>query len=96
MKFIKIIYHSQFNEATLDMLKTFDIHQFVDCQRICAEAEIGKHFGDKTWPGTDCILSTPVSDEKAEELFNPVIQFKQADSRRKHIRILTLPVEKAG
>ena len=41
MKFIKIIYHSQFNEATLDMLKTFDIHQFVDCQRICGEGRVG-------------------------------------------------------
>jgi len=96
MKFVKIIYHSQFNEAMLDILKKLDIHQFVDCQGISAEDIDGKHFGDKIWPGMDCILSAPVSDEKAEELFNEVVNFKQKDPRRKHIRILILPVEKAG
>jgi len=96
VKFVKIIYHSQFNEAILDILKKLNIHIFVDCQKVCAEDENGRHFGDKIWPGTDCILSTPVSDEKAEELFNAVLSFKGADPRRKHIRILVLPVEKAG
>jgi len=44
----------------------------------------------------DCILSAPVSDEKAEELFKAIIEFKNEDPRRKHIRILILPIEKAG
>ena len=96
MKFVKIIYHSQFNEAILDLMKKLDIHQFVDWKRICAENENGRHFGDKIWPGLYCILSAPVSDEKAEELFNAVLQFKQVNQRRKHIRILILPVEKSG
>ena len=34
-------------------------------------------------------------DEKAEELFKEILQFKQADTRRRHIRILILPVESA-
>jgi len=35
----------------------------------------------------DCILSAPVSDEKAEELFKAIIEFKNGDPRRKHVRI---------
>ena len=96
MKFVKVIYHSIFNEGILNLMKQLDIHEFVDCQRICAEDEDGRHFGDRHWPDTDCILSAPVSDEKAEELFDAILRFKQADSRRKHIRILILPVDKAG
>lgn len=96
MKFIKIIYHSLFNEAILDMMKKLNVHEYVDCQRICAEDEDGKHFGNRYWPETDCILSAPMSDEKAEELFKEILQFKQAEPRRRHIRILILPVEKAG
>jgi len=96
MKFVKIIYRSFFNEAILDMMKRLNIHEYVDCQRISAEDQDGKHFGDRHWPDTDCILSAPVSDEKAEELFIEILRFKQADPRRKHIRILILPVEKAG
>ncbi|PIV24302.1 MAG: hypothetical protein COZ69_00060 [Deltaproteobacteria bacterium CG_4_8_14_3_um_filter_45_9] len=96
MKFVKIIYHIQFNEAILDLMKKLEIHEYVDCQRISAEDIDGKHFGDKIWPGMDCILSAPVSDEKAEELFKAIIEFKNEDPRRKHIRILILPIEKAG
>jgi hypothetical protein len=77
-------------------MKQWNIHEFVDCQRICAEDEDGKHFGDRHWPDTDCILSAPVSAEKGEELCDEILRFKQADSRRKHIRILILPVEKVG
>jgi len=50
MKFVKIIYHIQFNEAILDLMKKLEIHEYVDCQRICAENENGRHFGDKIWP----------------------------------------------
>jgi hypothetical protein len=96
MKFVKVIYHSFFNEAILDMMKRLNIHEYVDCAKICAEDEDGKHFGDRHWPDTDCILSAPMSDEKAEELFSEVLRFKQSDPRRRHIRILILPVEKAG
>ena len=69
MKFVKIIYHSLFNEAILNLMKELNIREYVDCQRICAEDEDGKHLGTRYWPETDCILSAPVSDEKAEELF---------------------------
>jgi hypothetical protein len=96
MKFVKIIFHSIFNEAILDMMKRLSIHEFVDCQRICAEDEDGRHFGDRHWPDTDCILSAPVSDEKAAELFDEIVRFKQTDPRRKHVRILILPVERVG
>jgi hypothetical protein len=37
-----------------------------------------------------------MSVEKAEELFSEVLRFKQEEPKRKHIRILILPVEKAG
>ena len=96
MKFVKIIYHSLLNDDILDMMKRLNIHEYVDCQKIRAEDEDGKHFGDRHWPDTDCILSAPMSDETAEELFSEVLRFKHAEPRRSHIRILILPVEKAG
>ena len=95
MKFVKIIYHSLFNEAILDTMKKLNTHEYVDCQRICAEDEEGKNFGNRYWPETDCILSAPMSDEKSEELFKEILQFKQADTRRRHIRILILTLRTA-
>jgi len=31
MKFVKIIYHIQFNEAILDLMKKLEIHEYMDC-----------------------------------------------------------------
>ncbi|OGP95559.1 MAG: hypothetical protein A2157_16520 [Deltaproteobacteria bacterium RBG_16_47_11] len=59
-----LVLPSIFNEAILDMMKKLNIHEYVDCQRICAEDEDGKHFGSRYWPKTDCILSAPMSDKK--------------------------------
>jgi hypothetical protein len=61
MKFVKVIYHSIFNEGILNLMKQLDIHEFVDCQRICAEDEDGRHFGVQAWTNRSSALPTALS-----------------------------------
>lgn len=93
MKFIHISFHFEYAEDIEEILDGHDLENYVRYSMVEGRDEDGKHFGTKAFPGNVSVVQAQVPDDKAGALLEELRSFKESRTARRHIRVLTLPVE---
>ncbi len=93
MKFMHITFHFEYSEAIEEILDKYQIRDFVRYPRVESKDSDGKHFGNQVFPGHSAVIQAQVPEEKVEQLFTDLKQFKEDRKSHQHLEAVVLPIE---
>lgn len=94
MKLLMMIVPTTRTEDLQALIARHEVHAFSEIDDVLGEGETGKHLDTRVWPGSSRLLFTVVPDNKADELFDAIRDYKATLYPGEGIKAFVLPVEK--
>jgi hypothetical protein len=95
MKLVHITVRFEFTDDIEAILDRHGVGQFVRIPMAEAMDRDGKHFGNKTYPGSGSLVQALVDDAAVGPLLEDLRGFKEGKESHRHLRAVVLGIESA-
>jgi hypothetical protein len=94
MKFMHITFHFEYADEIEEILDRNQIENFVRYTMCEGRDRDGKHYGSQVYPGSTTVVQAQVADEKIEQIFGDLKDFRDKKTAHRHLEAVVLPIEK--
>lgn len=94
MKFVHMSFHFEYEQPMEELLDKCEVEDYVRYPMIDSKDCDGKHYGDQVHPGNASVIQAQVAEEKIDELFKKLEEFKNKKKSHHHLKAVVLPTDR--
>jgi hypothetical protein len=94
MCFVQITFHFEFWEKIESILDRHEIEHFVRYPTVQGKDSEGKHYGSQVFPGSVSVVQAQVEEDKIEDLFKTLKDFREERRAHQHLEAIALEIER--